>query len=447
MQPLWELSRFETIMNNIVAIVGRPNVGKSTLYNRLIGERQAIVDDFSGVTRDRMYGLCEWNGKKFTVVDTGGFVKNSDDIFEAAIRNQVEIAIDEADLIIFMVDVTTGITDLDEQMARILRKTDKPVIVTVNKVDNHARLLEANEFWSLGFEDTFFLSSITGSGSGDVLDAVTEQLEDVEPEENDIPKFAIIGQPNVGKSSLVNALLGEDRNVVTNIAGTTRDSIHTIYNKFDKEFMLIDTAGIRKKNKVHENLEFYSVMRAIRALEEADVCFLMLDATLGVEAQDMSIFQLAIKRKKGIVILVNKWDLIPNKHSNSARDFENKIKDKLAPFNDVPILFISALEKQRLMKAIDVGLEVYANRTKTVRTSDLNNLLLPIIEQKSPPASRGRFIKIKYVTQIKTYHPAFAFFCNHPKHVKPSYKHFLENQIREHFDFKGVPISIFFREK
>ncbi len=434
-------------MNNIVAIVGRPNVGKSTLYNRLIGERQAIVDDFSGVTRDRMYGSCEWNGKTFTVVDTGGFVKNSDDIFEAAIRNQVEIAIEEANLIILMVDVTTGITDLDEQMARMLRKTDKPVILAVNKVDNHARLLEANEFWSLGFEETYFLSSITGSGSGEVLDAVTERLEDVEPEEINIPKFAIIGQPNVGKSSLVNALLGEERNVVTDIAGTTRDSIHSHYNKFGKEFILIDTAGIRKKNKVHENLEFYSVMRAIRALEEADVCFLMIDATLGVESQDMSIFQLAVKRNKGIVVLVNKWDLVADKESNSARDFERKIKGKLAPFNDVPVLFISVMEKQRIFKAIDLGMEIYEKRDNKLKTSELNDLLLPIIDKTPPPASRGRYIKIKYVTQAKTYYPAFIFFCNHPKHVKPSYKQFLENQIRSHYDFTGVPIGIFFREK
>lgn len=434
-------------MNNIVAIVGRPNVGKSTLYNRLIGERQAIVDDFSGVTRDRMYGSSDWNGKTFTVVDTGGFVKNSDDIFEAAIRNQVEIAIEEANLIILMMDVTTGITDLDEQMAKMLRKTDKPVLLGVNKVDNHARLLDANEFWSLGFENTFFISSVTGSGTGELLDEVTELLPDVEQEESNIPKFAIIGQPNVGKSSLVNALLGEERNVVTDIAGTTRDSIRTVYKKFGKEFELIDTAGIRKKNKVHENLEFYSVMRAVRALEGADVCFLMIDATLGVEGQDMSIFQLAVKRRKGVVILVNKWDVVENKESNTARDFERKIKAKLAPFNDVPVLFISALEKQRIFKAIDLGLEVFSKRTSQLKTSELNNVLLPIIEKNPPPSSRGRYIKIKYITQIKTYYPAFAFFCNHPKHVKPSYKQFLENQLRSHYDFTGVPISVFFREK
>ncbi len=434
-------------MSSIVAIVGRPNVGKSTLYNRLIGKRQAIVDDFSGVTRDRMYGACDWNGKKFTVVDTGGFVRNSDDIFEAAIRNQVEIAIEEAEVLVFMVDVTTGITDLDEQMARMLRRTDKPVLLAVNKVDNHARLLEANEFWSLGFEETHFLSSITGSGSGELLDAVTDKISDEEPEELNIPKFAVIGQPNVGKSSFVNALLGEERNVVTNIAGTTRDSIHSHYNKYDREFLLIDTAGIRKKNKVHENLEFYSVMRAIRALEESDVCYLMIDATLGVEAQDMSIFRLAVKRNKGVVVLVNKWDLVKDKETNSARDFEKKIKKKLAPFNDVPVLFISVLERQRILKAIDAGLKVYESRRSNIKTSVLNDTLLPLIEHYPPPAARGRYIKIKYITQIKTYYPAFAFFCNHPEHIKPAYRNFLENQIRKHFDFTGCPIGIFFRDK
>jgi GTP-binding protein len=434
-------------MNNIVAIVGRPNVGKSTVYNRLIGEREAIVDDFSGVTRDRMYGSCEWNGKTFTVVDTGGFVKNSDDVFEVAIRNQVEIAIDEADLIILMVDVTTGITDLDEQMVRMLRRTKKSVILAVNKVDNHARLLDANEFWSLGFEETYFLSSTSGSGSGEVLDAVTAQLTDEEPIKSDIPKFAIIGQPNVGKSSLVNALLGKDRNVVTDIAGTTRDAIHATYKKFGREFTLIDTAGIRKKNKVHENLEFYSVMRAVRALEESDICYLMIDATLGIESQDMSIFNLAVTRNKGVVILVNKWDLIKNKETNTARDFEQKIKEKLAPFSDVPVVFISALEKQRIFKAIDTGIEVFEKRNVRLKTSQLNDLLLPIIEKTPPPSSRGRFIKIKYITMAKTYYPVFIFFCNHPKHVKESYKLFLENQIRSHFDFSGVPLGIFFREK
>jgi len=433
-------------MGNIVAIVGRPNVGKSTLYNRLIGERQAIIDDTSGVTRDRQYGVCEWNGKKFTVVDTGGFVQNSDDIFEAAIRSQVKIAIEEANVLIFMVDVTTGITDLDEQVAGLLRRSEKPVFLAVNKVDNHARLLEANEFWGLGFENTIFLSSITGSGSGDLLDAVTEQLEEDTPIETDLPKFAVLGQPNVGKSSLVNALLGEDRNIVTDIAGTTRDSIHTKYSKFDKEFLMIDTAGIRKKAKVHENLEFYSVMRAIRALEEADVCLLMVDAQTGIEAQDMSIFRLAIKRNKGVVLLVNKWDLV-KKETNTAKEYEAELRNKLAPFNDIPILFVSALEKQRIFKAIELALEVFEKRKQRIKTSVLNELMLDAIERNPPPSHKGRFARIKYVTQLPTYYPAFAFFCNNPKYVKDSYKLYLENQLRKNFDLTGVPISIFFRKK
>ena len=433
-------------MTNIVAIVGRPNVGKSTLYNRLIGERQAIIDDVSGVTRDRQYGQSDWNGKIFTVVDTGGFVRNSDDVFEAAIRDQVSIAIEEAAVILFMVDVTTGITDLDEEITRMLRRTDKPVILVVNKVDNHSRLLEANEFWSLGFEESFFLSSLTGSGTGDLLDAVAEKIENHEPIESEIPKFAIVGQPNVGKSSLTNALLGVDRNIVTDIAGTTRDSIHTKYNKFGKEFLLIDTAGIRKKTKVHENLEFYSVMRAIKSIEEADVCLLMVDAQTGIEAQDQNIFRLAQKRNKGIVILVNKWDLM-EKETNSARDLEKELRERLAPFTDVPIVFISALEKQRIFKAIEVGLEVYENRTRRISTSKLNEVMLEAIERYQPPAHRGRFIKIKYVTQLPTYFPAFAFFCNHPKHVKENYRNYLENQLRKHFNFTGVPIAIFFRKK
>ena len=433
-------------MNNIVAIVGRPNVGKSTLYNRLIGERQAIIDDISGVTRDRQYGQSEWNGKIFNVVDTGGFVRNSDDVFEAAIRDQVTIAIEEAAVILFMVDVTTGITDLDEEITGMLRRTDKPVLLVVNKVDNHARLLEANEFWGLGFEETFFLSSLTGSGTGEVLDAVTEKLEDYEPLESDIPKFAIVGQPNVGKSSLTNALLGKERNIVTDIAGTTRDSIHTKYDKFGKEFLLIDTAGIRKKAKVHENLEFYSVMRAIKSIEEADVCLLMIDAQTGIESQDMSIFSLAQKRNKGIVILVNKWDLL-EKETNSARDFEKELREKIAPFTDVPVVFISALEKQRIFKGIEMALEVYENRSRKISTSKLNEVMLEAIERYGPPAHRGKFIKIKYVTQLPTYFPAFAFFCNHPKHVKENYRNYLENQLRANFNFTGVPIAVFFRKK
>ena len=433
-------------MNNIVAVVGRPNVGKSTLFNRLIGERQAIIDDFSGVTRDRQYGLSSWNGKVFTVIDTGGFVEGSDDVFEKAIREQVSIAIDEAACIIFMVDVTTGITDLDEEVAGMLRRTEKPVFLAVNKVDNNQRLLDANEFWSLGFESTYFLSSITGSGSGELLDAISEQLSAEEEEDHRFPKFAIVGQPNVGKSSFTNALLGEERNIVTDIAGTTRDSIHSLYRKFDKEFMIIDTAGIRKKAKVHENLEFYSVMRAIKSIEEADVCFLLIDAQTGIEAQDMKIFRLAQRRNKGLVILVNKWDL-KEKETNTARDFEQEIRDRIAPFNDIPIVFISALNKQRIFKAVEVGLQVYENKTKRIKTSLLNEVMLEAIDRVPPPAHRGRLVKIKYITQLPSYHPSFAFFCNNPKHIKDSYKQYLENQLREHFGFTGVPISIYFRNK
>lgn len=434
-------------MGNIVAIVGRPNVGKSTFFNRLIGERQAIIDDTSGVTRDRQYGTSDWNGKTFTVIDTGGFVQSSDDIFESAIRSQVQIAIQEAAVIIFMVDVLTGVTDLDEEVAQMLRQTEKPVFLLVNKVDNHTRMLEANEFWSLGFEGTFFVSSLTGSGTGDLLDAVAEHIENVEPLESELPKFAIVGQPNVGKSSLTNALLGEERNIVTEIAGTTRDSIHTVYKKFGKEFLLIDTAGIRKKAKVHENLEFYSVMRAIKAIEDADVCILMIDAQTGMEAQDMSIFRLAQRRKKGILLLVNKWDLVEDKETNTARDFEKTIREKIAPFNDVPIIFVSTLEKQRIFQAVEAALEVYENRQRRIKTSELNDKILPEIERTPPPSHRGHFIKIKYVTQLPTPYPAFVFFCNHPKHVKDNYRQFLENRLREHFKFTGTPIVVFFRQK
>jgi GTP-binding protein len=395
--------------NNIVAIVGRPNVGKSTFYNRLIGERQAIIDDTSGVTRDRQYGASFWNGKTFTVVDTGGFVKNSEDVFESAIRSQVRIAIDEARVIIFMVDVTTGITDLDAEVADMLRRSDKPVYLAVNKVDNSKRMIEANEFWGLGFEQTFFLSSLTGSGSGELLDVVVEHIDEEEQEDDKIPKFAIVGQPNVGKSSLTNALLGEDRNIVTEVAGTTRDSIHSKYAKFGKEFLLIDTAGIRKKSKVYEDLEFYSVMRAIKAIEEADVCLLMIDANAGMEAQDMSIFRLAQKRNKGIVLLVNKWDLL-EKETNTARDMEKELRKRIAPFNDVPILFVSVLEKQRIFKAIEVALEVFENRNRKIKTSQLNDIMQEAIERYPPPAHRGRLVKIKYITQLPTYYPAFAFF-------------------------------------
>ena len=432
--------------NNIVAVVGRPNVGKSTLYNRLIGERQAIIDDISGVTRDRQYGSSYWNGKTFTVVDTGGFVKHSEDIFEAAIRSQVQIAIEEARVIVFMVDVTTGITDLDEEVAGLLRRTDKPVYLAVNKVDNHSRMMEANEFWSLGFENTYFLSSLTGSGSGDLLDAVVEHIEEQEEAPSKLPRFAIVGQPNVGKSSFTNALLGEERNIVTDIAGTTRDSIHSKYEKFDKEFLLIDTAGMRKKSRVHEDLEFYSVMRAIKAIEEADICLLMIDAQTGMETQDMSIFRLAQRRNKGIVLLVNKWDLV-EKETNTARDYEKELRERISPFSDVPILFISVVDKQRIFKAVEAGLQVYENRSRKIKTSKLNEVLLEAIERYPPPSHRGRFVKIKYVTQLPTYYPAFAFFCNNPKHVKDNYRYYLENQLRKSFDFSGVPIGVFFRKK
>ncbi|MBK8652675.1 MAG: ribosome biogenesis GTPase Der [Haliscomenobacter sp.] len=433
-------------MGNIVAIVGRPNVGKSTLYNRLIGERQAIIDDISGVTRDRQYGPSYWNGKNFTAVDTGGFVLNSEDVFEAAIRSQVKIAIEESAVLIFMVDATTGITDLDEEVADLLRKSRKPVCLAVNKVDNSQRLFEANEFWGLGFEQTFFLSSLTGSGTGELLDAVVENLPEVEEEEGALPKFSIVGQPNVGKSSLTNALLGEERNIVTEIAGTTRDAIHSHYNKFGKEFILVDTAGIRKKGKVHENLEFYSVMRAINAIEECDICLLMIDAKTGMEAQDVSIFRLAQKRHKGIVLLVNKWDLV-EKETNTARDMEKTIFERIAPFDDVPVLFISVLDKTRIFKAVELALEVYENRQKKIKTSELNERLLEIVEKTPPPAHRGKFIKIKYVTQLPLPYPAFAFFCNHPNYIKENYKNFLENQIRKMYNFTGVPILIFFRKK
>ncbi len=433
-------------MANIVAIVGRPNVGKSTFYNRLIGERQAIIDDISGVTRDRQYGATDWNGKHFTVVDTGGFVRNSDDIFEAAIRDQVKIAMEEAVVILFMVDVTTGITDLDDEIADMLRRSDKKVIVVVNKVDNNTRAIEANEFWSLGFEETHFLSSLSGSGSGEILDVVAENIVDTPIEDEGLPKFCIVGQPNVGKSSLTNALIGEERNIVTDIAGTTRDSIHTKYSKFGNEFLLIDTAGIRKKARVHENLEFYSVMRAIKAIEDSDVVMLMIDAQTGVESQDMSIFKIIVRRKKGVVVLVNKWDLV-EKETNTARDFEQTIRAKLAPFNDVPILFISTIEKQRIFKAVELAIQVHENRTQKITTSKLNEVMLEAIDRRPPPSHRGRFIKIKYITQLPTHYPSFAFFCNHPKHVKEDYKNYIENQLRQSFPLSGVPISIFFRQK
>ncbi|HEY6955763.1 MAG TPA: ribosome biogenesis GTPase Der [Flavisolibacter sp.] len=431
-----------------VAIVGRPNVGKSTLFNRLLEQRKAIVEDTPGVTRDRQYGIADWNGKNFYVIDTGGFVPDSEDVFEKEIAKQVEVAVQEASVVLFVVDVATGITALDDSMADTLRRATKPVLLVVNKVDNNERLLEASEFYSLGFEKIFFISSISGSGTGEVLDEITGLIkEDFElEEEKGIPKFAIIGQPNVGKSSLLNALIGEERTIVSEIAGTTRDTIHTRYKLFQKDFILIDTAGIRRKAKVHEDLEFYSVIRAIKAMDEADVCLLLLDAEKGIAAQDLSIFSLAGKKGKGLVVLVNKWDLV-EKSTNTARDYEKALKQRLAPFSDVPVLFISAKEKTRIFKAIEVGLQVYDNRQRKIPTAKLNDVILKAIESYHPPVVRGHPIKIKYVTQLPTAVPSFAFFCNFPDDVKTPYRNYLENKLRENFDLTGVPIRIFFRKK
>lgn len=437
-------------MGFTVAIVGRPNVGKSTLFNRLIGEKKAIVDDFSGVTRDRIYGECEWGGKIFNVIDTGGFVPRSKDVFEKHIREQVMIAIQEASLLLFVVDATTGITTLDDEFANILRKHQKNVFLVVNKVDNSERMHEANEFYSLGIDNTFFIASMTGSGSGELLDAVVERIPDgageEEKEEENIPRVCIVGQPNVGKSSLVNALLGEDRNIVTDIAGTTRDSVHTHYNKYGKNLVLIDTAGIRSKAKVHENLEFYSVIRAVKAIDESDVAVVVIDATKGITHQDLTIYRMAVRKRRGIVFAVNKWDLI-EKETNTARDFEAVLRAKLAPFNDVPIIFISAQERQRVFRVLEVIEQVYTNMRKKISTSQLNEVMLKAIAAYSPPAMDGRLVAIKYVTQLPTKFPSFAFFANHPKHIKVPYRNYLENKLREAFDFTGVPINIFFREK
>ncbi len=437
-------------MSYTVAIVGRPNVGKSTLFNRFLEERKAIVDDISGVTRDRQYGMADWNGKVFNLIDTGGFVPGTDDVFETEIRKQVRIAIEEADSIIFMVDVATGITDLDDAMADMLRRGNKPVYVVVNKVDNGTRELEATEFYSLGFANNFFISSISGSGTGELLDAVTEPItaEDVEEamKESDLPKFAIIGQPNVGKSSLLNALIGQERTIVSDVSGTTRDSIHTHYKLFQKEFMLIDTAGIRKKSKEKEDLEFYSIIRAIKAIDDADVCMIVLDAHKGITAQDITIFSLAVRKGKGVVVLVNKWDLV-EKETNTARDYEKALKQKLAPFTDVPILFISVKEKTRIFKAIELALDVYDNRKRKVTTAKLNEAMLAAIAAYHAPVVRGNSIKIKYVTQLPTAVPSFAFFTNYPDDIKMPYRNYLENQLRTKFTFTGVPIRIFFRKK
>ena len=438
----------QDIMSKIVAIVGRPNVGKSTLFNRLIGERRAIVDDVSGVTRDRHYGVSDWNGKEFVVVDTGGYVVHSSDFFESAIRKQVDIAIKEADLLLFMVDVTVGVTDEDENFARVLRKTGKPILIVANKVDNFQRINDASEFYRFGFDEIFTLSSINGSGTGELLDRIVESLppEEEKEETPQLPKFSIIGRPNVGKSTLLNTLIGEERNIVSNIPGTTRDTIHTHYNKFGKEFLLIDTAGLRKKAKVNEDIEFYSVMRAIKAMEDSDVMFLVIDATEDFESQDLNIFHLAEKRNKGIVILVNKWDLV-EKDSKTLGTVEETIKKKIAPFSDVPIMFVSATEKTRIFKAVDIAMEVFENRKKHIPTHKLNDVMLEAINAYHPPSVKGKFIKIKFVTQLPVATPAFAFFCNHPQYIREEYKRYLENKLRENFNFSGVPIAIYFRKK
>ncbi|WP_075591212.1 ribosome biogenesis GTPase Der [Labilibacter marinus] len=434
-------------MGNIAAIVGRPNVGKSTLFNRLTETRTAIVNEESGVTRDRIYGKSIWNGLDFSVVDTGGYAIGSDDIFEEEIRKQVMIAIEEADVILFMLDVTTGITDYDEMVADILRKTQKKVLMVANKVDNPERLAEASYFYALGLEEMFPVSSINGSGTGELLDRLVEVFPSAESiEELDIPRFAIVGRPNAGKSSIVNAFIGEDRNIVTPISGTTRDSIYTRYNKFNHDFYLVDTAGVRKKSKVHEDLEFYSVMRAIRAIENSDVCMLMVDATRGVESQDQKIFQLIQKNKKGLVVLINKWDLI-EKDTMTTKKFEEEIRSKFAPFVDFPIVFTSVINKQRIHKALEMAVEVYENKTRKIPTSKLNEAMQQVVSDNPPPSTKGKYIKIKYIMQLPTNTPAFAFFCNLPQYVRDPYKRFLENKLRKMYDFSGVPVQIFMRKK
>ena len=431
-----------------VAIVGRPNVGKSTLFNRLVEERQAIMDDVSGVTRDRHYGVGEWNGRSFTVIDTGGYVTGSEDIFESAIRDQVESAMKEADFIIFLVDCKDGLTDLDKDFSTVIRSLGKPVFLTPNKADNNNLRMAANEFYELGYETLYPISSTNGSGTGELLDELVSLFKDEhDAETNDeLPKISIIGRPNVGKSSLLNALIGEKRSIVTEIAGTTRDSINTRYNLFGKDLLLIDTAGVRKKAKVKENVEFYSVMRSIKALMESDVCLIMIDATQGLESQDVNLIGLANKYKKGILILINKWDLI-EKETRTAEEFKSTIEEKLGPLNYMPVIFISVLKKQRIFKVIERALQVYENRNRKVSTSELNKLLLPIIERTPPPAFKGKYIKIKYITQLPTQSPTFAFFTNHPKYIKPPYERFLINTIRSNFDFSGVPIKVVFRNK
>ena len=434
---------------SLVAIVGRPNVGKSTLFNRLVGMRQAIVDDISGVTRDRHYGRCEWCGREFSVVDTGGYTTNSDDVFEAAIREQVQIAINEADVILFMVEAATGVTDYDAEIADVLRRARKPVILAVNKVDSGEKMYDAYQFYSMGLGELYSISAANGSGTGDLLDAIVKVLpEDVQTEDPyaGLPRIAIVGKPNVGKSSLTNALLGTDRNIVTPVAGTTRDAIETYYNKFGHEFMLVDTAGIRRKAKVHEDLEFYSVMRSIRAIEHSDVCIMMIDATTGMEAQDMNIFNLILKNRKGVVLVVNKWDLFI-KDSNTLQVYEQTLRSRLAPFTDVPIIFTSVLKMTRIQDVLDAVTRVYENYSTKIPTARINEAMLPIIEETPHPSIKGKYVKIKYITQLPTRFPAFAFFCNLPQYIKEPYKRFLENKLRENFDLTGCPIQIFFRQK
>lgn len=434
-------------MGNIVAIVGRPNVGKSTLFNRFTESRDAIVDEVSGVTRDRHYGKSIWNGVEFSVIDTGGYVTNSDDIFEEEIRKQVHLAINECDVILFLVDTVNGITDLDDEVAGILRKVKKQIFLVANKVDNSERQYYAQEFYKFGLGEVFCVSAINGSGTGDLLDAVVASFTKTnETSEDNLPKYAIVGRPNVGKSSLLNALIDEERHIVTPISGTTRDSIYTRYNKFNHDFYLVDTAGIRKKGKVHEDLEFYSVIRSIRAIENSDICLLLIDATQGIESQDLAILDIIKKNNKGIVLLINKWDLV-EKETNTARDYEKQIQERLAPFNDIPIIFTSALTKQRLHKVLETAVEVYQNRIKKIPTSELNEVMLKVIEDNPPPAVKGKYIRIKFVTQLPVHAPAFAFFCNLPQYVREPYKRYLENKLRESFNFTGVPIRIFMREK
>jgi len=434
-------------MSAIVAIVGRPNVGKSTFFNRLIQRREAITDAVSGVTRDRHYGKSDWNGKEFSLIDTGGYVQGSDDIFEQEIDKQVELAIGEADAIIFMVDVETGVTGMDEDVAKLLRRVNKPVFLAINKVDNAKRAEDAVEFYALGLGEYYTLSSINGSGTGELLDALVEKLPENEKVESDLPRFAVVGRPNAGKSSFINALIGENRYIVTDIAGTTRDSIDTKYNRFGFEFNLVDTAGIRRKAKVKEDLEFYSVMRSVRAIEHSDVCLVMLDATRGFDGQVSNIFWLAQRNNKGIVILVNKWDLVEDKETNTMKQLTQRIQEAMEPFVDVPILFISVLTKQRIYKAIETAVEVYHNRSKKIKTRKLNDVMLPIIDRTPPPAYKDKYVKIKYITQLPTPYPQFAFFCNLPQYVREPYKRFLENKIRENFEFTGVPVTIYMRKK